>query len=164
MTVTATLTLDVSADGLFQDVPAGSKIQIVTGAGVCAEVALPSNASQTLATAKRLALPPIDVPTKAAATVDRCPAPGERFTIALLFPSGSSIALVTTIWSPGAASVEFAIPAPHPQSEGTQPRLPSAGQGSASNTVTAMLVALSLLLAGMGAHLTAGLLGARRAR
>jgi hypothetical protein len=144
LTLDATLRVETSAAGASQDIPDGSKIQIVTGAGVCVEATMPSDAAKTLQATKELRLPSLVVPDRATArsvagaSEAACPATGERFTIVLALPSGSTLSLLTSVWSPGSASIELTVPAPQPQSEApdvrppasTPPRLPSTGGSS----------------------------------
>ncbi len=154
MVINATLKFAVSADGLVQTVPDGSKIQIITDGGVCTELALPASALQTVAATKELRLASLEVPSKSSAdakAVRGCPAPGDRITIVLALAGGANIPLVTTIWSAGTAIVDLTVPAPQPLSEGPQRGggamgLPSTGDGATGSDATAWVV-LGLIIA-----------------
>jgi len=150
LVINVTLKLATSADGLVQDIPAGTKLQVVSGGGVCTEMPLPADAAQTIATAGALRLPPLDVPTKAAAEakgVGVCPAPGEALTIVLALPGGSTISLLTTIWSAGTAFVDLTVTAPQPQSEAPS-GLPSTGdRATGTRTRGPVFAGLVLVLA-----------------
>lgn len=116
----------------------------------CVDRALSPDELTTLRNTRQLHLGLITIPSKA---VDaRCPEPSGPLSIVLAYPGGSYTVLHSSIWSPGAATVEFVIPAPIPPPSAQQPtpRLPDTGTGEAP-PVVAMYASLVLLASGIGA-------------
>jgi hypothetical protein len=160
LTITATVRLEVNAQGEFQRIPEGTRLQVIVGEGdVCFDYAVPTTAIETLERTKVLQLPPVTIPLRAVNT--RCPSEGGPFTIALAYPDGSFTVLLTSGWSPGATTIELVVPAPGPQPSTGQPpgtgqpssspgQLPSTG-GSDSDSGIRLYAAALILMVGAGA-------------
>jgi hypothetical protein len=111
-----------------------------------------------------LRLPSFDVPRRDAAaapagvTLSNCPVPGGLFSLVLALPNGSAIALLSTVWSAGTASVDLTVPAPQPQELGADTtnsnspsaQLPSTGAASRGSGLFPWPFALALTLAAVG--------------